>query len=390
MLPATPQLASPLPVDRPSLPVAPERLASLDVLRGFDMFWLLGGQQLVGALTVGAAAGSFADRLHRQFEHAEWAGFRFYDFIFPLFLFLIGMAVPLAIARRRARGDGPAVILRHAVVRFAGMVFFGWWVHGNLLSWDWRKMQLSYSVLMMLGFGYLIAVGLVLFTSRRTQIVATAAILIGYWSLQMFVPVPGHVAGEFTKGAILSDWLYDHSVGLLGKPWSSPYGRGFLLGFLPHGATAMLGVFAADILRSAADDRRKLRWLLTLGFGCLLLGGLWSLHFPIVKNRWTSSYVLWAGGWSFLLLALFWWVIDVRRIRGWTPLFAAIGANSLLAYLMASVFQRPLRSLADVLFGGLKPHLGDYVFGIWIAFATFALAWLLLLDLHRRRIYLRL
>lgn len=379
-----------MPVAHHPAPGGSDRLVSLDALRGFDMFWLLGGQQIVAALAAGAAAGSVLDRLHQQFEHAEWAGFRFYDFIFPWFLFLIGMAVPLAIERRRQRGDRPAQIARHALLRFAGMVFFGWWVTGNFLSWDPQKMQLSYSVLMMLGFGYLIAVGLVLSMPLRTQILATAAILVGYWALQMFVPVPGHVPGEFKEGAILSDWLYDRSVGLLGKPWQSQYGRGFLLSLFPHGATAMLGVFATYILRSTHPDARKLRWFVGLGLACLVVGWLWSLHFPIVKRRWTSTYVLWAGGWSYLLLALFWWVIDVKRIRAWTPLFVAIGSNSLLAYLLASVFARPFRTLAEVLFTGWKPYLGAYVWGVWMAIATYGAAWLLLIYLHRRRIFWRL
>jgi predicted acyltransferase len=368
----------------------PSRWLSLDALRGFDMFCLLGGQQLVAAVAVGAADDSWLGKLRQQFTHVEWAGFRFYDFIFPLFLFLIGVSVPLSIDARRARGDGAARIARHALLRFAGMVFFGWWVTGQLLTWDPQKMQLSYSVLMMLGFGYLIAVGLVLFTSLRTQIIATASILVGYWALQMFVPVPGHVAGEFTKGAILSDWLYDHSVGLLGKPWSSPYGRGFLLTLWPHGATAMLGAFGCYILRSPHSDAQKLRSLLGIGSACLVAGWLWSFHFPIVKNRWTSTYVLWAGGWSYLLLALFYWVIDVRRWRRGLGLFVAIGSNSLLAYLIAAVFMRPFRSLADVLFGGLRPWLGDYAWGIWMALASYGAAWLLLIYLHRRRIFLRL
>jgi predicted acyltransferase len=372
-----------------SLPRA-GRLESLDALRGFDMFWLLGGQQIVAALAIGAAEDSWLTALRRQFTHVEWAGFRFYDFIFPLFLFLIGTAIPYSIAARRARGDGEGKIFGHALLRFAGMVFFGWWIHGNLLSWDWRKMQLSYSVLMMLGFGYVIAVALVLWTSRRTQVLATIGILAGYWALQMFVPVPGHVPGEFVKGAILSDWLYDHSFGLLGKPWSSPYGRGFLLTLFPHAATAMLGVFAAYLVRSPLPERRKVQWMLLLGGACLVAGWLWSMHFPIVKNRWTSTYVLWSGGWSFLLLALFYWVIDVKRIRGWSALFVAIGSNSLLAYLLASVFAAPFRSLSGVLFGGLKPLVGDYPFGIIAAVSTYGFAWLLLIYLHRRRIFLRL
>lgn len=366
------------------------RLLSLDALRGFDMFCILGGEQILVALAKGAPDGSWLHALRQQFTHVEWAGFRFYDLIFPLFLFLIGMAVPLSIDKRLARGDSRARILRRAAIRFALMVFFGWWVHGNLLSWDFEKMQLSYSVLMMLGFGYLIAVLLVLYASLRVQIISTAVILVGYWALQMFVPVPGRVPGEFAEGAILSDWLYDHSVGLLGAPWKSQWGRGFVLSFWPHGATAMLGVFAARILKAAWSDPKKMQWLIVLGLGCLIAGWLWSLHFPIVKRRWTSSYVLWAGGWSYLLMAAFYWMVDVKGLRRWAGLLVVIGSNSILAYLIAGVFMKPFASLANVLFGGLKTHLGEYWSGVWLAVATCGLAWLLLAYLHRRRVFLRL
>jgi len=366
------------------------RLLSLDALRGFSMFGILGAEQIIVALAKDAPEGSWLQALRQQFTHAEWAGFRFYDFIFPLFLFASGVAVPLSIDKRLARGESRTRILRHALIRFALMVFFGWWVTGNFLSWDFSKMQLSYSVLMMLGFGYLIAVALVLFTSLRAQILATAAMLVGYWALQMFVPVPGHVPGEFAEGAILSDWLYEHSVGLLGPPWKSQYGRGFVLTFMTHGATAMLGVFAARILKAAWSEPKKLKWLVILGVACLVAGWLWSFHLPIVKRRWTSSYVLWAGGWSYLLLAAFYLIIDVKDWRRWAGLFVVIGSNSILAYLIAGVFMKPLRTLAEVLFGGLRTPLGEFWGGVWLAFASCGVAWLLLAYLHRRRIFLRL
>ena len=190
------------PNQAPGQSASDGRLLSLDALRGFDMFCILGGEQIIVALAKDAPEGSWLHALGQQFTHVEWAGFRFYDFIFPLFLFLIGMAVPLSIDKRLARGDSRARILHHALIRFGLMVFFGWWVNGNFLSLDISKMQLSYSVLMMLGFGYLIAVALVLFTSLRVQIISTMAILVGYWALQLFVPVPGHVAGDFKEVAI--------------------------------------------------------------------------------------------------------------------------------------------------------------------------------------------
>lgn len=376
------------PESSPAPPVA--RLTSLDALRGFDMFWLLGGQAILGALLKSSPEGSPGHAVWRQFTHVEWEGFHFYDFIFPLFLFLIGMAIPLSVSGRLARGDGKGRIFRHSLVRLWWMIFFGWWIHGNLLSWDPQQMRLSYSVLMMLGFGYLIAVALVLFTPLRTQILVTMAILAGYWAVQMFVPVPGHVAGQFQQGAIFSDWVYDQSVGRLGKPWSSHWGRGWPVTMWTHGATAMLGVFATGVIRSIELPRARLLRLLALGAGCLLAGWLWSFHLPIVKARWTSSYVLWCGGWSYLLVALFHWVIDLKGWQRWTGLFVAIGSNSILAYLTTSLFMGAFRSIATVLFGGLKPWLGEHWHGVWMAMATYGLAWLLFLHLHRRKVHLRL
>jgi len=366
------------------------RLMSLDALRGFDMFWLLGGQAIAAALWKSSPEGSLGYSVWQQFTHVKWDGFHFYDFIFPLFLFLIGMAVPLSVGKRLSRGDSKAKVFRHSLVRLWWMVFCGWLIHGNLLSWDPQKMRLSYSVLMMLGFGYLIALALVLWTSLRTQIIATVAILVGYWAVQMFVPVPGHVAGEFKEGCIFSDWVYDHSIGLLGKPWSSHWGRGWLVTLWTHGATAMLGVFAAYAIQSAKPPRDRLLRLVALGAGCLLAGWLWSFDLPIVKVRWTSSYVLWCGGLSYLLVALFHWVMDIKGWRKWAGLFVAIGSNSILAYLTTSLFMGAFRAIATSLFGGLKLWMGDYWHGVWMAVATYGLSWLLFMYLHRRKLYLHL
>ena len=292
--------------------------------------------------------------------------------------------------KRLARGEARRVILRHALLRFCGMVLIGFFITGNLHSWDVEKMGLSYSVLMMLGFGYLIAIALVLYTSLRTQILAVVGILVGYWALQMFVPVPGHEPGVFKAGAIFSDWVYDHTVGRLGKPWKSHYGRGFPITLWNHGATAMLGVFAARILQQPWENRRKLRWLLAIGAGCLLAGWVWSLDLPIVKRRWTSSYVLWCGGLSYALLAMFWWLVDVWGWRRGLGLWLAIGYNSILAYIMAALLMPGFRAFAGVFLGNLKPLLGDYSHTLLMTLASYGLAWTVLIYLHRQRICLRL
>ncbi|MCC6353058.1 MAG: DUF5009 domain-containing protein [Verrucomicrobiae bacterium] len=366
------------------------RLASLDALRGFAMFWLLGGAQIVRSIAEGSPPGTWLASLAEQFTHVPWEGFRFYDLIFPLFLFCIGVAIPLSVNARIAAGETRASILRHAIARFGWMVFFGLWVNGNLLTWDPAKMRLSYSVLMMLGFGYVIAMALVLFAPFRWQAATTAAILVGYWAAQMFVPVPGHVPGEFREGIILSDWIYDGTIGLLGAPWRSPFGRGWPVTLWTHGATAMLGVFASSFIAGSTDPAKRLRVLVMAGLGCLLAGWLWGLHMPIVKNRWTSTYVLWCGGWSYLLLALFHWLIDVRGNRAWSWLFVVIGCNSILAYLIATVFMAPFRSLVAILFGGLEPLVGQPCHRILMTVAAYGSAWLLLAHLRRRQIFLRL
>ncbi|MDD4870398.1 MAG: DUF5009 domain-containing protein [Kiritimatiellae bacterium] len=367
------------------------RLLSLDALRGFDMFWLLGGSQLVRVFCAGSAAGTFGFALSQQFQHVKWEGFHFIDFIFPLFQFLIGVSVPLALDKRLARGESKGSILRHALVRFFWMVVIGMFIHGNLQSWKIADMRLSYSVLLMLGLGYLIAVVLVLYTSLKGQIIATGVFLVGYWALQMFVPVPGHQWGEFKAGAIFSDWVFAHTTGLLDKPWQSPYGQGFpLVPMWTHGASTMLGVFATRILGKPWENKIKLQWLVMLGVVCLLTAWLWSYHLPIVKNRWTSTFALWCGGWSYLLLALFWWVIDVKGWRRGLGLWTAIGSNSILSYIMTSLFMGGFGAIATVFLGNLKPHMGPYWHAILMTVAQYSLAWLVLVYLHRRRIFLRL
>lgn len=384
-LPSTTRVVLPGPtVPRPTA----TRLVSLDALRGFSMFCLLGGGEILRAVTVNSPENSFGGFLRAQFAHVPWEGFRFYDFIFPLFLFCIGVAVPISTANRLAAGDSKARILRRSLVRLGWMIFFGWWVNGRILTWDFSQMTLSYSVLMMLGFGYIIAVILVLYCTLRTQILITAGILLAYWGVQMGIRVPG-ATGAFVPGGIFSDWLYDQTIGQSGPPWYSRYGRGWPVTLWNHGATAMLGVFASYIL-VRGDDRRAIRTLLLGGIVLLLLGWVWSLHLPIVKNRWTSSYVLFCGGLSWMLLGGFQFVLASLGWRKWAGLFIIIGSNSILAYLINAKFMGPFESVIKVLFGGLHRWLGDYWHPVFMTTASYGLAWLLLAYLYRRRLFLRL
>jgi predicted acyltransferase len=249
---------------------------------------------------------------------------------------------------------------------------------------------LSYSVLMMLGLGYFMALCLVLYARLRAQVVITIAVLLGYWLVQMGIPFPGRTPGQFTAGGIFGDWLYDVTIGKLDAPWKSRYGRGMLISVWNHGATAMLGVFAGRLLRGSAGSWRAARLLLLGGVALLLAGWLWSFYLPIVKNRWSSSYVLWCGGLSWILLAVFYAVIDLAGWRKWAALFTVLGANSIVAYLISTRFMTPFKNLAEILFGGLSLWLPPAAHAVWMTLASYGFAWMLLAFLHRQKIHLRL
>lgn len=380
------------------------RLDSLDTLRGLCMVPLLGGQQIVHAAAAGAAPGSWLAAIDHQFTHVKWEGLRLYDLIFPLFLFLMGVAIPIAVTRRIADGYSRWAILAQPIIRTGLMVFLGWCVHGRLLTWDPAQMRLGYSVLMMLGFAYLVSITLVLYAPLRVQIGVCVALLVGYWIVQHFVPFPGKVWGEFAPNRLFSDWVYDQLVGQPGPPWGSPWASGWFIWLWPMISQCLLGVFAGCIIRpDCRIARGNLKQLLQppnrrlicerlclFGAGCLVAGGMWSLHHPIVKNAWTSSFALVTSGGAALLLAGSYALIDWREIKRGTNVLRAIGSNSILAYLIATLFMGPFWSLETTLFGGAKAYLSPWWYGLLSTFIAYGAAWLVLIHLHRQKVFLRL
>jgi predicted acyltransferase len=380
------------------------RLASLDALRGFDMFWIMGGSSIVVA-AVKAADSDLLRNIPEQFIHVKWDGFRFIDLIFPLFLFMIGVAIPYSLGKRLARGDRLKSIYGHVLTRLFVLIVLGMMVNGNLLSYNVHKFQITYSVLQMLALGYLVASILFLNLGLAWQVLATAAMLLGYWALLAFVPGPGHEIGVFKEGCNLGDWMNDWILGDLQGPWRF----GWILGILGHASTAMLGVFAGQLLRSGRGQAGKVAWLVVLGVGCLGAGLLWSgwvarqwptielagrdwsqwpVWCPIIKNRWTSTFALYAGGYSFLLLALFYLVIDVWKLRRWAVPFMAIGANSIFAYMAWQLCHPAFRAVSETFVRGLQPYVGPWYEGIVCAGAT-ATLWILLGYMYRNKTFIR-
>ena len=339
-----------------SLP-APRRVASVDALRGFTMFWIIGAdgaakalaEMLSGKGTIPSTAGNI---IAGQFEHAEWEGLRFYDLIFPLFIFVTGVAIVFSLTRlieQESKSTAHWRVLRRSLLLFAlGLVYYG------VVSESWREIRLL-GVLNRIALCYLFTSLLFLNLRLPGLIVAFVAILAGYWALMTFVPVPGIGVGSYAKDANLANWL--DAQYLPGRKWNGAWDPEGLLSTLPAIGTCLLGVFAGLLLKEPSlHPHQKTLWLIGAGAAMIALGVLWGLQFPIVKNIWTSSYVLVCGGLSALLLGVFHQVIDAWGRRSWATIFIWIGASAITLYLINGIVG--FQPLAMQLVGG---DVGSFV-----------------------------
>jgi predicted acyltransferase len=364
-----------------------DRLLSIDALRGFDMFWIIGGDELVRALTDWSGGGA-ARVVHEQLEHAEWAGFRFYDLIFPLFLFLVGTVLPFSLGKHRTRGSGEVLarIARRTALLFAlGLLCNG------VLQFRWETLRVA-GVLQRIALCYGAAALISWKAPTRGVVFTLAAILLGYWALLAYVAAPGGVPGDYSSAGNLSGWVDRHY--LPGRILKKYYGNGDnegLLSTIPAVATTLLGVLAGRWLRSGRRPWEKVAGLAASGATALVVGVAWGYWFPIIKNLWTSSFVLVAGGLSLLLLALFYALVDVLRFRRWAFFFVVIGVNAITIYVVPRFLD--FERCARFFFGGAQRLAGPYVserLGAVLAVAgVLAAKWLFLLFLYRRRIFLR-
>ncbi len=361
-------------------PAASERLVSLDALRGFDMFWITGGKPLVLAIISLIIGGEIPRWLAKLMTHPQWNGFTFWDLIFPLFLFMVGVAMPFSFAKHIGRGEPMRKLYVRIFRRMVLLVLLGL-IGNGLLKFDFAHLRLP-SVLARIGLAYFFASLIMLHTSTRGRVIWIVVLLLGYWAALMWIPVPQYGAGNLEPGKTFTDFV-DRQImpGHLYHGVRDPEGP---FGTIPSTATALLGVLAGQWLR---DPRRngyaKTAGLFVAGLVCLGLGYLWNFNFPINKNLWSSSYVLFAGGWSLLLLSLFYLVIDVWRFRKWAFFFVVIGMNAITIYVLQYFVD--FYALGKLIFGHAPVHAG-----ILLPTATVAVSWLFLYVLYRSKIFLRL
>jgi predicted acyltransferase len=362
-----------------SSPVVPStsRLLSLDALRGFDMCWILGFSAVVTRILQHSFPGSAAtETIVAQMEHVPWAGFHFYDLIFPLFLFLSGVSLAVALPRRVAR-DGRGAAARHLVAR-ALIIFIVGVIYSGGLKDGWDHVRWL-GVLQRIGIGSAAAGLLSLRLGTRGLIVSAAALLVGYYLMLLLIPVPDVGAGNFDEGKNLTNYL--DKIWLPGRRYDGDHDPEGILSTLPAIATALLGLLAGKWITGNATPGRKVLYLLASGIVLLALGWAWHPFFPVIKKIWSSSFVLVAAGWSALLLGLFYWLVDIRGWRcGMCP-FIWVGANPIALYLFSGFGFFKIIAERLVLKNSSVPWLPSTM----VFLVMLATAW----WLHRRKIYIR-
>ncbi len=365
-----------------------ERIRSLDALRGFDMFWIIGGD-LIGRSLPKVADTPFTRLVAGQLEHPLWNGFTFYDVIFPLFFFIIGAVFPFSLFRRADRGQNRMRLYLHIVRRSLVLIALGLLV-GGVLAFDFSNLRWT-GVLQRIGLCYLLVSLLVLNTRPRAQAALFAATLVLYWAAMMLVPVPGFGAGNLTPEGNLHSYVDQQILGKWMHSRFPPRFYGFgdsagVLGTFPSACSMLLGVFAGTWLKSEHTSRWKMNRLLLSAAACLGSGYLWGMIFPINKHIWNSPYVLWAGGWCFLLMALFYWIIDVKGYTRWAFFFSVIGMNAIFIYVSQQIVD--FHKIAAFFLGGVAAHAGTWE-PLILPCGILTVKWLLLLFLYKKGIFFK-
>jgi predicted acyltransferase len=381
----TPEVAGEPLIRVPAQPhIIQTRLTSLDALRGFDMLCILGIDRLLRSL--GQASHSrFLKSLGAQMVHVPWAGLHFYDLIFPLFIFIMGVSLVYSLTRTIARqGRRAAVhrVLRRSVILFVLGIF-----HMGGLAGGFANAYLA-GVLQRIAEAYVFAALIFCLLRSRPAVMGAICVglLVGYWALLTFVPVPGIGHASYQRGVNLAHYLDVHY--LPGRSVSDTVDfEGSLLNTLGAVANCLLGVFVGLLMQSdKLPARRKVLWLWGSGALSLALGYVWGLQFPIIKLLWTSSYVLVTCGYSAILLGCFYLIIDIWKVRKWAQPFVWVGMNPITIYLVAGMVSFP--AVAQRLIGGAVVF-GAYG-GAVVALAALGLELWFVQFLYSRRIFLRL
>jgi len=347
------------------------------------MFWITGGGALVIYLSKATGAG-WLHTLAEQMEHVKWEGFHFFDLIFPLFMFISGVAIPYAILSKKEKGVSQSVLFKRILKRVVLLIIFGIIYNGGLKN-GFENVRVA-SVLGQIGIAYFIAAVVFLYTKEwKFRVVWLFVIITLISVLQLAVPVPGHGAGVFDSTGSINAWLDQNFLpGRLHGKTFDPEG---LLCIVSASVVTLLGAFAGGILRDGKEANvRKTLQLAVGGVVLIVIALAISPFYPIVKRMWTIPYDFLSAGISLLLLALFYYIVDVRKWQKWTLFFRVIGMNSITIYMATAMVSFYYTS--NFLLGSVSMLIGDYGMVLKVI-GVIAIEWSLLYYLYKNRIFLK-
>ena len=362
----------------------PKRLFSIDSLRGFDMLLISGGGTFL-ALMENKTNIAWVNWVARQMEHPAWHGFTFYDFIFPLFLFIAGVSLPFSLHKGLALGLSKAELSGKAFRRMLILIVLGILYKNAPVPFFEPSEIRVVSVLGRIGFAGFVTTLLYLYFPLRSRLIGVALILLLYYAALLLIPVPGYGPGDLSFEGNLVGYI-DRNL-LPGRLLQKSYDELGLLTQFPALCLTVFGAMAGDILRSGWKDSRKVLSLLLIGATGIGLGLLWGIFFPINKHLWTSSFILLTGGMAFLFLTLFYWLIDVKKYQKWAFFFKVIGLNSLTIYLAYRFIDFSYTS--RLLFSGIYAPAPEQWHSVLEALGAVGLVWLFLYFLYRNKLFLK-
>jgi predicted acyltransferase len=363
---------------------APTRLSSLDALRGFDMFWIMGGEEIFHGMAK-ATGSPFWGAIANQFTHPDWNGFHLYDLIFPLFLFMAGVSTPFSVGRELEKGKTRQQLLLRVIKRAFILVLLGLVVNNGIKIMPISEIRFP-SVLGRIGIAYMFANIIYLYSKERWQMFWFAFFIIGYWLLLKFTSAPGFPIGDLTMKGNFASYV-DRSI-LPGRLYLGIHDPEGLFSTIPAISTGILGILTGILLKKGGiTQMRKVAIMSAVGVIFLILAQIWNLDFPINKNLWTSSFVLHVGGLSLLLMALFYYIIDVKGYKKWAFYFRVIGMNSILIYISGHFIKWDYTN--EGFFGWIGQLVGDPFNIVVMAICYVMVKWVFLYYLYTKKTFLR-
>jgi predicted acyltransferase len=360
------------------------RLHSLDALRGFDMFWIIGGEGIFHGMAE-ATDSVVWDQLSNQFTHPPWNGFHLYDLIFPLFIFIAGVSTPFSMERKLEQGISRHDLLLSIIKRGLILVVLGLIYNNGLEIKPIAEIRFS-SVLGRIGISYIFANAIYLYFNEYLQLAWFAFLLILYWMLLKLNAAPGFEAGDLSIEGNFASYV-DRSI-LPGKLSLKIHDTVGFFNNIPAVSSALGGIITGNFLKkSPIAPHSKAMWMSFAGLMFVCVAGIWHLDFPVNKNLWSSSFVVLTVGLSLILLSLFYFIIDVKGYKKWAFFFKVIGMNSILIYMSDRFIAWNYTNTG--LFGWIYQLIGDPLQIVFLAVGLIMIKWTCLYFLYRMKIFLR-